>query len=325
MYVTLQQIKQAQAKLNDVVNKTPLVYSEQFSKMAENNIYLKLENLQKTGAFKVRGAFNKISSLSLEQQKKGVVTFSAGNHGMGVAYSARALGIPASIVLPENPVPTKKNAIVNYGAKTINGGASSVEMLEKAMQLEKEEGMEMIHPFDDPYTIAGQGTIGLELLDQLPEIDAVIVPVSGGGLISGIAAALKEMKPTIEVIGVNTEGAQAMYQSLKEGHPITVDKVDSIADGLMVNKPGELNFKHTQKYVDDFILVSEKEIAETVGLMADHSKIVAEPSGAAALAAMLYNHTHLRNKNVAVLVSGGNVSLELYASLIADYNKQFYG
>lgn len=325
MYVTLNQIKEAKAKLEGVIEKTPLLYSEKFSALSGNDIYLKLENLQKTGAFKVRGAFNKISSLPMEKREKGVVTFSAGNHGMGMAYSARALGIQATVVLPSNPVPSKKEAIISYGANIVNGGADSVAMYKMALQLQEEKGMEMIHPFDDPFTIAGQGTIGLEISEQLHDVDAIIVPVSGGGLIAGIAATIKAIKPSIEIIGVNAEGAQAMYQSLQKGHPITVDKVQSIADGLMVNKPGELTFLHTQKYVDDLVLVSEKEIAETVAFMSDYSKLVVEPSGAAALAAMLYNRTQLKNRKVAVIVSGGNVSLELYTSLINAYNTKFYG
>lgn len=325
MYVTLHEIKQAKAKLSGIINQTPLHYSESLSHLSGNDIYLKLENLQKTGAFKIRGAFNKISSLSTEEKKRGVVTFSAGNHGMGTAYSARALGIRATVVVPENPIPAKKNAIVNYGADIVEWGTDSLTMRERALQFQEEEGMVMVHPFDDPFTIAGQGTIGIEILDNLPEVDAVIIPVSGGGLISGIATAIKEIKPTVEVIGVNTEGAQAMYQSLKKGHPIKVDKVETIADGLMANKPGELTFAHTQKYIDDLVLVSENQIAETVALLSDSTKLVVEPSGAAALAALLYQHIDMKNRKIAVIVTGGNINLELYTSIIKKYNKRVYG
>ncbi|WP_170008272.1 threonine ammonia-lyase [Bacillus fonticola] len=321
MYVTLNQIQQAKAKLAGVIHETPLQFSQTFSEWSGNEMYLKPENLQKTGSFKIRGAFNKISSLTNEQKEKGIVAFSAGNHGAGTAYAARALGVKATVVMPENPVPSKKNAIIGYGARAVEYGTDSIAMFERAQQFHEEEGMEMIHPFEDLYTIAGQGTIGMEILAELPDVDAIIVPVSGGGLISGVAAAVKEMKPTVEVIGVNTEGAQAMYHSLQQGRPSEVDKVETIADGLMAKKPGDNTFAHTQKYVDDLVLVSEQEIAKTVILLSERAKLVVEPSGAAALAAMLYHHTHLKGKKVAVMVSGGNISFELYASLISDFNK----
>ncbi|WP_282141626.1 threonine ammonia-lyase [Cytobacillus oceanisediminis] len=324
MLVTLKQIQQARANLAGVTIPTPLQDSNTFSRLSGNEIYLKTENLQKTGSFKIRGAYNKIANLSKEEQGKGVVAFSAGNHGAGTAYAAQRLGIRATVVMPENPVASKKNAIESYGARAIEFGTTSISMYEKAYQLHQEEGLTMVHPFDDLDIIAGQGTIGLELLEELPELDAVIVPVSGGGLISGTAAALKEIKPSIKVIGVNTEGATAMYTSLQHGHPVEVDKVNTIADGLMAKKPGELTFAHTQHYVDDLVLVKEAEIANCVSLLAERAKLVVEPSGAAAMAAMINGHIHLRNKKVAVMVSGGNISFELYQSLIREYNQKNY-
>ncbi|WP_243297382.1 threonine ammonia-lyase [Bacillus litorisediminis] len=324
MFVTLNQIQQARANLAGVIIPTPLQDSSTFSKLSGNEIYLKTENLQKTGSFKIRGAYNKIANLSAEEQSKGVVAFSAGNHGAGTAYAAQKLGIRATVVMPENPVASKKNAIESYGARAIEYGTTSIAMYEKAYQLHLEEGLTMVHPFDDIHIIAGQGTIGLEILEEKPDLDAVIVPVSGGGLISGIAAAIKEIKPTIKVIGVNTEGATAMYTSLQHGHPVEVEKVNTIADGLMAKKPGELTFAHTQKYVDDLVLVKESEIAECVSQLAERAKLVVEPSGAAAMAAMINGHINLRNKKVAVIVSGGNISFELYQTLIKEYSDKNY-
>ncbi|BAQ09976.1 threonine dehydratase [Bacillus sp. OxB-1] len=324
MYITLNQIQQAKANLAGVIISTPLQTSNTFSNLTGSEIYLKPENLQKTGSFKIRGAYNKIANLTDEEKVNGVVAFSAGNHGAGTAYAAQKLGISATVIMPENPVASKKNAIEQYGARAIEYGATSIEMFDKAYQLHKEEGRAMIHPFDDPFIIAGQGTLGLEIVEELPDVDAVIIPVSGGGLISGMAAALKELKPTIQVIGVNTEGATAMYTSLRNGKPTEVEKVNTIADGLMAKKPGELTFAHTQRYVDDLILVKESEIANSVALLAERAKLVVEPSGAAAIAAMLSGQLELSGKKVVVMASGGNISFELYQKLIREYNERNY-
>ncbi|MBY0121688.1 threonine ammonia-lyase [Bacillus sp. S/N-304-OC-R1] len=324
MYVTLKQIKQARATLAGIIIPTNLQSSHTFSNLAGNEIFLKTENLQKTGSFKIRGAYNKVANLSVEEQRRGIVAFSAGNHGAGTAYAAQRLGIQATVVMPNNPVMSKKNAIIQYGAKAIEHGNTSIEMYEKALQLHRDEGFSMIHPFDDHHIIAGQGTIGLEILEELGETDAVIIPVSGGGLISGVAAALKEIKPSIKVIGVNTEGATAMYTSLQYGKPVEIEKVNTIADGLMAKKPGDLTFAHTQRYVDELVLVKETEIAECVSLLAERAKLVVEPSGAAALAAIVNGHTTLKNKKVVVMVSGGNISFELFQSIIQNYHEKNY-
>lgn len=324
MYINLKQIYQAKANLAGVIIPTPLQESRTFSDLTGNDIYLKTENLQKTGSFKVRGAYNKVANLTDAEKNNGIVAFSAGNHGAGTAYAAQKLGVSASVVMPVNPVASKKNAIIQYGAKAIEYGKTSIEMYEKALELHQKQGLAMIHPFEDPYVIAGQGTIGLEILDDLPETDVVIVPVSGGGLISGVAAALKELKPTLKVIGVNTEGAMAMYTSLQHGKPTEVEKVDTIADGLMAKKPGDLTFAHTQHYVDDMVLVSEEDIANCVAFMAERTKLVVEPSGAAAMAAMLSGNIKIKGKKVVVMVSGGNISFELYQTLIQKYNEKNY-
>lgn len=319
MYVSLEEIKQAQATLANIIQPTPLQYSQTFSTMSGNEIFIKPENLQKTGSFKIRGAYNKIFNLSQEERSRGVVAFSAGNHGAGTAYAAKLLGVPATVVMPTNPVPSKRNSIVEYGAKVVDGGATSITMYEKARELNQTAGLAMVHPFDDKFTIAGQGTIGVEIIEELPSVDAVIVPVSGGGLIAGIAAAIKQLSPATQVIGVNTEGAMAMYESLKAGRPVEVEKVDTIADGLMAKKPGEITFAHTQKYVDTMVLVSEGEIAKAVVIIAERAKLVVEPSGAAALAAMIFNKTPLTGKNVAVIVSGGNANMKLLATLLEKH------
>ncbi|MCL6453920.1 MAG: pyridoxal-phosphate dependent enzyme [Alicyclobacillus sp.] len=317
--VTLTQIRQARATLAGVIHATPLQYSETFSRMGSCALYIKPENLQKTGSFKVRGAYNKIANLPKDVRSRGVIAFSAGNHGAGTAYAAMKLGIPATVVMPDNPVASKRNAIEGYGAKVVLGGPSSITMHHKALEIQAEEGYAMVHPFEDPWTIAGQGTIGIEILEDLPEVDAVVVPVSGGGLISGVAAALKESKPTVEVIGVNTEGAMAMYESLRAGRPTEVDKVDTIADGLMAKKPGDLTFAHTQRYVDDLVLVSEEQIARAVAVAAERAKLVLEPSGAAALAAVIYGQAPLAGKKVVVLASGGNADMQLFAEIVRRY------
>lgn len=320
MMVNLDQIKQAEAKLAGVTKKTPLYFTDYFSSETSNEVYLKLENLQITGSFKIRGAYNKISSLTDEEKRKGIVTHSAGNHGIGTAYAAKLLGIEATVILPENPNLTKKKEILRYGANVVEHGKNSFEMSEKVLEYNA-KGMSIVHPFDDPYTIAGQGSIGLEIIKDLPEVDTVVIPISGGGLIAGIASALKQIKPNIQIIGVNAGGAQAMYQSLKMGRPTMVEDIDTIADGLMANKPGDITFAHVQKYVDDLVIVPEKDIAHTVALMADKTKMVVEPSGAAALAAVLTQLDNLKNRKIAVLVSGGNVDLGFYSSLIKKYNE----
>ncbi|WP_019122117.1 threonine ammonia-lyase [Brevibacillus massiliensis] len=319
MYVTVSDIQQARENLVGVIQATPLQYSKTFSDMSGNEIYFKPENLQKTGSFKVRGAYHKISHLSAAEKSAGVVAFSAGNHGAGTAYAARLLGVKATISMPTEPVQSKKAAVIGYGARVVDGGSTSITMYQRALELSQSEGLTMVHPFDDLLTIAGQGTIGLEILDELPDVEAVIIPVGGGGLISGVAAALKESNPAIQVIGVNPEGARSMYESVVTGRLTEVDQLETMADGLKAKRVGERTFAHAQKYVDEMVLVSEEEIAKAAVLLAARGKLVAEPSGAAALAAMAFQRTRLRGKKTVVLVSGGNVDMKLFADLIARY------
>ncbi|WP_144463689.1 threonine ammonia-lyase [Siminovitchia fortis] len=320
MYVTLQNIYQAQANLVNITRKTPIIYSEKLSSLVGAEIYLKLENIQVTGSFKVRGAFNKVSALTKDKRANGVVAFSAGNHGAGTAYAASKMGVPCLVVMPDVPNEDKKQSILSYGAEVVPGGMTSVEMFKTAVKLVEERGMTLIHPFNDLHIIAGQGTVGNELMKQLPDVDVVVCAVSGGGLISGVAAAVKETKPRTQMIGVNTEGAQAMYQSLANDRVTEVEEVNTIADGLMAKEPGELTFNHTKKYVDDMVLVSEEKIKETVGIMAKETKTIVEPSGAAALAALLEGKVSLeKNQKVCVIVSGGNAEKHLYGELFSSY------
>lgn len=315
--VSMEQIKEAQRKLQKVIVPTPLLYSRTFSDMTgADELYLKLECFQKSGSFKVRGAYNKMTSLTLEQKEKGVIAFSAGNHGSGTAYAAKVSGIKSTIVMPENAVQVKVDAVKDYGADVVLCGRTSFELASKAKELSEQYGYTLIHPFDDPYTIAGQGTIGLEIFNELSDVDVVVTGTSGGGLLSGVAYALKHLKPDIEVYGVNAEGAQAMRLSLSEGRPTAWNDINTIADGLTAGKPGNLNFKYVSKYADDVVVVSDEEIKEAMVLMAERSKLVVEPAGAASLAALLFGRINTKGKKVVAIVSGGNVDLSFFAQII---------
>lgn len=317
MFITAEDLYRAKRVLSGVIVPTPLQYSKTFSEMSGNEVYLKPENLQKTGAFKIRGAYNCIANLSDEQRSKGVVTTSAGNHAQGVAYAAKMVGVPATIVMPEKYSKMKRVATEGYGATVIPHGKNSMEMFAKANELMEEYGYTMVHPFDDPYIIAGQGTIGLEILEEMPDVEAVVVQCSGGGLISGIAAAIKLLKPTVRVIGVNAEQSPTMTVSLAAGQP-TAAPAKSIADGLGAGMPGASNFEYCKTFVDEWVLVSEKEIATSMRLLGERAKLVVEGAGAAALAAVIHNKTSLKGKKVAVIVSGGNVDFELLTKVYTD-------
>ncbi len=317
MFITAEDIYRAKRVLAGVILPTPLQYSQTFSNMSGNEVYLKPENLQKTGAFKVRGAYNCIANLSPEQRAKGVITTSAGNHAQGVAYAAKMVGAKATIIMPEKYSQMKRIATEGYGATVIPHGKNSMEVFAKADELIAEHGYTMVHPFDDPYIIAGQGTIGLEILEEMPDVEAVVVQCSGGGLISGIAAAIKLLKPTVRVIGVNAEQSPTMTVSLKTGKP-TAAPAKSIADGLGAGMPGASNFEYCKKFVDEWVLVSEEEIATSMRLLGERAKLVAEGAGAAALAAVIHNKTSLKGKKVAVIVSGGNVDFELLTKVYTN-------
>ena len=316
-FITMEEVYQAKRKLYGVIEDTPMLGSATFSRMSGNTIMMKAEVLQKTGSFKIRGAFNSISCLTPEQKKRGVITCTAGNAGAGMAYAAQMQGVPAVVLVPETFVKAKADAIEGYGAKLISYGKTSGEMIKKTLEIAEENGYTMIYPYEHNNTIAGQATIGLEIIEQMPDVDAVVVQTSGGGLLAGIAFAVKNLKPTVKVIGVNPDRSRAMYESLKAGKLVTVP-VDTIADGLGVETPGALNFAYIQQYVDDFVLVSEKEIALATKLLAERAKLYVEPAGATGLAAMISGKTDLVGKKVAVVLSGGNPDLDFMAALFND-------
>lgn len=306
----------AREKMKGIVHETPLDYSKTFSELAQNEVYLKLENLQKTGSFKVRGSYNKLISLSEEELKKGVVAASAGNHAQGVAYSSQMLGIPCTIVMPKGAPLSKVLATRQYGAEVILEGNVFDEALAYALELNEKRGATFIHAFDDESVITGQGTVGLEILDQLSEVEAVICPVGGGGLIAGVAMAVKEKNPNIAVYGVQTIACPSMKQSLLEQKPVAIKSAPTMADGIAVQKPGAKNFEIVKKYVDDIVCVDEMEIARTMLLLLERNKLLVEGSGASSLAALLYKKINITNKKVAAVLSGGNVNVHFISRII---------
>ncbi|RSD28644.1 threonine ammonia-lyase [Mesobacillus subterraneus] len=307
----------ARERMKGIVHMTPLDFSQTFSSLSGNEVYLKLENLQKTGSFKVRGSYNKLNSLSEDELKKGVVAASAGNHAQGVAYSSKMLGIPCTIVMPKGAPLSKVLATRRYGAEVILEGAVFDEALSHAQQLKDQMGATFIHAFDDHAVIAGQGTVGLEILEQLPDVDAIICPVGGGGLIAGVALAVKKKKPDIKVYGVQTLACPSMKHSLEQNQPVAVQAAPTMADGIAVQKPGQETFKIIRDYVDDLFCVDEMEIARTMLMLLERNKLLVEGSGASPLAALLNNEkTNLKNKKIAVVLSGGNVDVNFISRII---------
>jgi threonine ammonia-lyase medium form len=304
-YVTIDDIRAAAATLRGVAVHTPLLPFQ--GDELGNELYFKPECLQKTGSFKIRGAYNKISSLSAEQRQRGVITYSSGNHAQGVACAAHLLGCPAIVVMPATTAQVKIDGTRGWGAEIIFVGDGSEERRLKAEALAAEHGYAIVPPYDDPYIIAGQGTIGLEVCEDLAEFDAIVVPIGGGGLISGIATAVKSRLPNVRVIGVEPEGAADAYESFRAGHIVEWPKVDTIADGLRTQRIGEWNWRQIQKYVDDIVTVSEDEIRAAMCLLARHAHLVAEPSGSVATAAIMSGKTGLKGQRVVAVISGGNV------------------
>jgi threonine dehydratase len=314
--VTLEDIRRAAEVIKSKVHRTPLERSQTFSMLAGGEIYIKAENLQKTGSFKPRGAIYKIASLSQAQLKRGIIAASTGNHAQGVAYAASLFSARCTIVMPENTSISKILATRGYGARVILKGKTFSDALKEAKKLAKKEGLCLIHAFDDPHIIAGQGTIALEILEDLPEVEQIVVPVGGGGLISGIAIAAKSIKEEVKVIGVQAEAAAAMKASLAIGKPSSVKLSTTIADGIAIKSPGRLTFQLIQRYVDDVVTVTEEEIAEAMLLLLERAKLVAEGAGAVSLAACLSGKVPCRGKTTAVLISGGNVDLNLISRVI---------
>jgi threonine dehydratase len=306
----------AREKMKGIVHMTPLDYSKTFSKLSHNEIYLKLENLQKTGSFKARGSYNKLISLSQDELEKGVVAASAGNHAQGVAYSSQMLGVSCTIVMPKGAPLSKVLATKQYGAEVLLEGATFDDALAYALELKEQRNATFIHAFDDDAIIAGQGTVGLEILDQLPDVEAIICPVGGGGLIAGVAMAVKEKNPNIAVYGIQTQACPSMKQSLIENKPVMVDSTPTMADGIAVKKPGLRPFEIIQKYVDDIYYVDEMEIARTMLMLLERNKLLVEGSGACSLASLLYEKVNLKEKKVVAVLSGGNVDMNFISRII---------
>jgi threonine dehydratase len=303
-------IKRANEVLEGFIHRTPVVSSLSFSRLSGNNVYLKLENLQKTGAFKVRGAFFRIYSELDRCRKYGVVAASSGNHAQGVAYSASELGVRATIVMPETTPPYKVNATRSYGAEVLLYGSIYDEAYEKAIDIANSTGAVFVHPFDDPYVIAGQGTIGVEIASGLRDVDVVLVPVGGGGLISGIGVAVKRMLSSrVRVVAVEPRNSPKLYEAFRHGRPVQVQVRPSIADGVVTKSVGELTYKIMSEVVDDVVLVSEDSIARAMFLLMERSKLVVEGAGALPVAALLEGYASGSGKNVVAVVSGGNADL----------------
>ena len=304
----------AKEKLSKVLLKTSLIQSPIFSKEAGNEVYIKPENLQKTGSFKIRGAYNKITNLSDEEKKKGVIASSAGNHAQGVAYGAKESGIKAVIVMPKSTPLIKVESTKQYGAEVVLHGDVYDDAFKKAKELEEKEGYIFVHPFDDEDVIHGQGTIALEILEELPETDIILVPIGGGGLISGIACAAKILKPEIKIIGVEPDGAASAYEAIKEDKVVELKEANTIADGTAVKKIGNTTFEYIKKYVDEIITVSDYELMEAFLLLVEKHKIIAENSGILSLAAL--KKLKEKNKKVVSVVSGGNIDVLMISSMI---------
>ena len=312
--LTLDKIYHAAFVLKDVARKTDLIEAPKLSKDCQ--LYLKTENLQATGSFKVRGAYYKISQLSPEESAKGVIACSAGNHAQGVALAATRRGIKSIVCMPDGAPIMKVENTKNLGAEVCLVPGTYDDAHDKAVELQEETGMTFIHPYDDEQVIAGQGTIGLEILDQLPDVDAVIVPVGGGGLISGVAFAIKSLKPDVKVYGVQAEGADAIAQSFRTHGYVQTDSAATIADGIAVKVPGDLTVPLIERYADDVVTVSDRDISEAVLLLMERCKQIVEPAGATPVAAVLKGKVDVKGKNVVCLLSGGNIDVSFIQCII---------
>ncbi len=312
--LTLDKVYHASFQLKDVIRRTDMIMAPKINPDCE--VHLKTENLQVTGSFKVRGAAYKISQLSDEEKAKGVIACSAGNHAQGVALAATKHGIKSLICLPDGAPISKVEATRKYGAEICLVEGVYDDAYNRALQLKDEKGYTFIHPFNDEDVIAGQGTIGLEILEQLPDVDVVIVPVGGGGLISGVAFAIKALNPKVKVYGVQAAGAPSMLNSVADGKIIKLDDVSTIADGIAVKEPGDVTFQMCQKYVDGIVTVSEDEIAAAILALIEQQKLIAEGAGAVSVSAAMFNKVDLKGKKVCCLVSGGNIDVTILSRVI---------
>lgn len=304
--VTLDDIRRAASRVSAIARVTPLL---DVSACAGRALYLKCENRQPGGAFKIRGAYNMIAQLSDEQRRRGVITFSSGNHGQAVALAARELGAPAVVVMPTTAPRVKVEGVRGFGAEVIFAGTTSTDRRDRAEAEARARGLTIVPPFDDERIIAGQGTAGLEILEQLPDVAAVVVPIGGGGLAAGVAAAIKLSRPAVKVIGVEPAGSAAMKASIDAGHAVALERTNSVADGLLTLRPGDLTFAHVQRFMDEVVIVEDAAIIDAVLWLLSNAKMVIEPSGAATVAAVLGGRVATDGPVVAI-VSGGNVDME---------------
>ena len=312
--VTLEEIRAARERIKAVAKVTPLV---DVSKLAGRPLWLKCESLQPGGAFKIRGAYNMVAQLTDDQRRRGVITYSSGNHGQAVALAARALGAPAVVVMPTSAPAIKVDGATGFGAEVIFAGTTSLHRRAKAEEEAAARGLTMVPPFDHAWIVAGQGTLGLEILDQLPDVATVLVPVGGGGLVSGVSAAIKQSRPAVAVVGIEPSGAASMKNAIDAGEVRTLENSKSIADGLMAVRPGDLNFAHVRQFVDRIDTVDDPEIAAAVRWLFVNAKITAEPSGAATVAAAL-RRSAAYGPPVVAIVSGGNIAPEDLAKYVGD-------
>lgn len=312
--ISMELLRDARCVLSPVINLTPMIPAKGF--VPDCRFYLKADCLQKTGAFKLRGAYYKLSTLTDEEKARGVIACSAGNHAQGVAFAARDMGIPATICIPAGAPLSKIEATRSYGANVVLVPGVYDDAHAVAVRLRDEQGLTFIHPFDDERVMAGQGTIGLEIAEQLPDVDVVLVPIGGGGLIAGVASALRQLKPACRIIGVQAAGAASMADSLRAGHILTLPEVHTVADGIQVKTPGEKTFAICREAVDEVVTVGEAEIASAILTVLERQKLMVEGAGAVGVAAAMYGELDLRGKTVCALLSGGNLDVTMLERII---------
>ena len=316
MCVSFEMICKAQKNLTGIIKETDLLFAEKLSEVTGVELYLKLENLEKSGSFKIRGAYNKMLHLTEAEKVCGVVASSAGNHAQGVAISATRLGIKSTIVMPKNAPFAKISATKSHGATVILEGGIYDEAYAKATEIKEETGAIFVHPFNDPYVIAGQGTIGLEMLEAQPDLEAIFVPIGGGGIAAGVALAVKKIKPEIKVIGVQSENAPSMYEAINSNKIETITVTRTIADGIAVARPGDLTFPIIQQYVDEIVTVSEAQVADAFLFLLEKCNLVCEGAGVVSVAALIANAKNFKNQKVGAVLSGGNIDINLIESVI---------
>lgn len=312
--ISMELLRDARCVLSPVINLTPMIPAKGF--VPDCRFYLKADCLQKTGAFKLRGAYYKLSTLTDEEKARGVIACSAGNHAQGVAFAARDMGIPATICIPAGAPLSKIEATRSYGANVVLVPGVYDDAHAEAVRLRDEQGLTFIHPFDDERVMAGQGTIGLEIAEQLPDVDVVLVPIGGGGLIAGVASALRQLRPACRIIGVQAAGAASMADSLRAGHILTLPEVHTVADGIQVKTPGEKTFAICRETVDEVVTVGEAEIASAILTVLERQKLMVEGAGAVGVAAAMYGDLDLRGKTVCALLSGGNLDVTMLERII---------